>query len=127
MNNVSSIISNEDNLVTSTYSKIGLMYVSDYYYAYNGTGQKNCLTGSGGCLNWMYDSRACSWTMSRHGIYSSGGHLAWRINMDGSVNHGHYDTTQAHLIFPVFYLNSNTGYLDNGNGSQSSPFELMPQ
>ena len=112
---------------------IGLMYVSDYYYAAsptywiyagfsaNGSSQDyRAATGN----NWMYMGYY-DWTISRR---TGDREIAFRVLTDGSiagsglVNGDMYGTIFGG-IRPVFYLKSNVA-LTSGDGSQNSPFRV---
>jgi len=120
--NGSTIYGTEDNWTTVANSKIGLLYLSDYYYAYNGGGTTDCYNNS--CTNWINGTTGtgAKWTMTRYGESNSKYH-AWRINSTGKVVYN--DITFENAVFPVFYLKPNV-YITNpeATGSSTDPFIL---
>jgi len=111
----------EDNTQTTNTSKVGLMYLSDYYYAYNAGGTQNC-NSSPYCVSWMTDTSNATWTMSRYG-YLNGFYTAWYVYTDGGVFRDSLTNTRA--VRPVFYLNQDV-YITNttATGSSTDPFIL---
>jgi len=116
-------------------SKIGLMYVNDYYLSlgetildYAGFKNKEVLK-----TGWMHlsnnDSAILSsttvgplseyeWTMSRYDSYENV-YFAWRVSTNGSVG-----ALEVHTMFsarPVFYLESDVE-LKEGLGTSSEPY-----
>lgn len=116
--------------------KMGLMYVSDYYYAANPTFwsypgfSNNAHPDLNGNYGSVYDYRAAAndnwiymglyeFTMTRlsddnvsvYVIYDSG-------SMHTTLSYGTYDAFR-----PVFYLNSDVEYI-SGSGTQSDPFRI---
>ena len=98
---------------TSSTSKIGLMYASDWGYAIEG------YTGSLGSSssymnkNWLF-SNGCEWTMS---AYSSLEPLL--VNGNGYLNNSNsYD---GYAVRPALYLKSSV-YVVSGSGSESDPY-----
>ena len=114
--NGNSVVDLEIANITSSSSKVGLMYLSDYYYAYN-NGDTNCASSS--CLNWLINTTKGTWTMTRYTSYS-----IWGIDTDGSID-TNWGSTYAAVIRPVIYLTSNV-YISNPNatGSETDPFIL---
>ena len=116
------------NASTATYSaKIGLMYVSDYYYSaspsawtlvgYNsGDATKDYRFSKG--ENWLYGG-GWDWTISRNSDYSD---HAFRVNNDGSVDL-YYVNLNYRGVRPSFNLESSTTYV-SGSGSMSDPVRL---
>ena len=111
---------------TTTYdAKIGLMYVSDYYYSaspsawtlvgYNSDYTKSYASAKG--ENWLYGG-GWDWTISRD---SDGSHNAFRVNYNGNVsnNNVHYNNG----VRPSFSLLSSTTYV-SGSGSMSDPVRI---
>ena len=106
------------NPATSTSTKIGLVYPSDYGYAttdactknlnsYNNTTCKN--------NNWMFKSNYSWWTIAP---YSSNSYSAWRVNSPGDVNN--YSGVHTSCgVRPVLYLKSSVK-LGGGDGSSAS-------
>ena len=105
----------EDNTQTTNTSKIGLMYLSDYYYAYNAGGTTNC--GSTACTNWLTDTSNATWTMSRYG--GSSYYNAWYVSTNGSVDSWNLNDTGA--VRPVFYLSTSVNW-KSGTGASGDPF-----
>ena len=122
---------NKDTSTTVT-SKIGIMYVSDYYYAaskdywtlpgykYDSSNTDNCY----GCTmdyraatndNWLYTGLA-EWT-----IGPSGSGNAFRVNYDGRVDSA--GVVYVDIVCPSFNLTSSVQY-DSGSGSASDPIRL---
>ena len=111
---------------TTTYdAKIGLMYVSDYYYSaspsawtlvgYNSDYTKSYASAKG--ENWLYGG-GWDWTFSRHsdnsdtafGVLNGGG-------VDYNLVYGYYG------VRPSFSLLSSTTYV-SGSGSMSDPVRI---
>ena len=103
---------------TTSTSKIGLMYASDWGYAIEGfTG---VLDSSGSPdyssdKNWLF-SNGYEWTMS---AYSSSGPLyasqrGWLIN---------YSASDGYAVRPVLYLKSNV-YVVSGKGTKVNPYRI---
>ncbi len=126
----SEIVKIEQAWSTTVSAKIGLMYMADYYFAYQKSGL-NC-SGSGQystCkTSWMYISNNDSnpphsyeYTMLRYGQVSNGNYYAWHVRSDGGVG-----TTSLHYTYsvrPVFYLKSDIAI--NGTGTQSDPYMII--
>ena len=121
ISNASAVISYEENVQTSSTSKIGLMYVSDVYYAYNEGGIQNCSSGPY-CLSWMVDTTNIAWTMTNLG-YSKFGYYAARMVYTSGYAH-YYPLNYSYVLYPTFYLNSDVEYTGIGDGSQGSPLQL---
>ena len=111
---------------TTTYdAKIGLMYVSDYYYSaspsawtlvgYNSDYTKSYASAKG--ENWLYGG-GWDWTISRS---SDRSYLAFRVDDYGRVysNYVNY----AIGVRPSFSLLSSTTYV-SGSGSMSDPVRI---
>ena len=112
---------------TTTYdAKIGLMYVSDYYYSaspsawtlvgYNSDYTKSYASAKG--ENWLYGG-GWDWTISRVSGYS---HYAFLV---GSVGYVYYNYVSDGLfgVRPSFSLLSSTTYV-SGSGSMSDPVRI---
>ena len=119
----------ENGWTTTTSAKIGLMYMHDYYYAYQ-SGGLNCSPDgdSATCQTaWIYlwnsgnDSGAPSeyyeWTMSRYGYYS-GYYRACNVLSSGVVDY--FALSSSLAVRPVYYLTSGVTYL-SGTGTASDP------
>ena len=112
---------------TTTYdAKIGLMYVSDYYYSaspsawtlvgYNSDYTKSYASAKG--ENWLYGG-GWDWTISRISDYSDNAffvHSIGRVS-DNLVDNGDYG------VRPSFSLLSSTTYV-SGSGSMSDPVRI---
>ena len=111
---------------TTTYdAKIGLMYVSDYYYSaspsawtlvgYNSDYTKSYASAKG--ENWLYGG-GWDWTISRRSDYSGS---AFYVNNYGYV---YYDLVNFDYgVRPSFSLLSSTTYV-SGSGSMSDPVRI---
>ena len=111
---------------TTTYdAKIGLMYVSDYYYSaspsawtlvgYNSDYTKSYASAKG--ENWLYGG-GWDWTISRYSDFSN---HAFDVNDSGRVD---YDRVNYYFgVRPSFSLLSSTTYV-SGSGSMSDPVRI---
>ena len=115
------------NSSSTTYSaKIGLMYVSDYYYGasptywtypgYNSSGNDYRQATSD---NWLYLGDY-EWTISRD---SSVSHTAFYVEYYGDVSVSYHVNAIFNPVRPVFYLSSLVNYV-SGTGTQSDPFRI---
>ena len=111
---------------TTTYdAKIGLMYVSDYYYSaspsawtlvgYNSDYTKSYASAKG--ENWLYGG-GWDWTISRTSDYS---YYAFYVNDIGNVKHNRVSYNYG--VRPSFSLLSSTTYV-SGSGSMSDPVRI---
>ena len=111
---------------TTTYdAKIGLMYVSDYYYSaspsawtlvgYNSDYTKSYASAKG--ENWLYGG-GWDWTISR---YSGSSDSAFLVHSYGGVNY--YNVGNGDGVRPSFSLLSSTTYV-SGSGSMSDPVRI---
>ena len=111
---------------TTTYdAKIGLMYVSDYYYSaspsawtlvgYNSDYTKSYASAKG--ENWLYGG-GWDWTISRNSDLSDG---AFAVDRGGSVYD--YFVSYGCGVRPSFSLLSSTTYV-SGSGSMSDPVRI---
>ena len=111
---------------TTTYdAKIGLMYVSDYYYSaspsawtlvgYNSDYTKSYASAKG--ENWLYGG-GWEWTISRNSGNSIG---AFYVNDYGGVGSDFVDGSYG--VRPSFSLLSSTTYV-SGSGSMSDPVRI---
>ena len=111
---------------TTTYdAKIGLMYVSDYYYSaspsawtlvgYNSDYTKSYASAKG--ENWLYGG-GWDWTISRHSDTSD---FAFYVYYSGSVFD--YFVGDGFGVRPSFSLLSSTTYV-SGSGSMSDPVRI---
>ena len=111
---------------TTTYdAKIGLMYVSDYYYSaspsawtlvgYNSDYTKSYASAKG--ENWLYGG-GWDWTLSRSSDYSDS---AFRVGDNGYVGGSTVGNDRG--VRPSFSLLSSTTYV-SGSGSMSDPVRI---
>ena len=111
---------------STTYdAKIGLMYVSDYYYAaspsawtlvgYNSDYTKSYASAKG--ENWLYGG-GWDWTISRNSDVSGN---AFLVHYTGYVNYYYVDNYLG--VRPSFSLLSSTTYV-SGSGSMSDPVRI---
>ena len=111
---------------TTTYdAKIGLMYVSDYYYSaspsawtlvgYNSDYTKSYASAKG--ENWLYGG-GWDWTISRNSDYSNN---AFYVSNYGNVYN--YIVYNYYGVRPSFSLLSSTTYV-SGSGSMSDPVRI---
>ena len=111
---------------TTTYdAKIGLMYVSDYYYSaspsawtlvgYNSDYTKSYASAKG--ENWLYGG-GWDWTISRDSDYF---YYAFDVYYNGYVNYNYVDFSYG--VRPSFSLLSSTTYV-SGSGSMSDPVRI---
>ena len=105
--------------------KIGLMYVSDYYYGatntywtYPGSSTSEEDYSSAINENWLYLGDY-EWTISRY-TNTSGGSYA--VLSDGSMGAA-FDVTSSNATRPCFYLTSSTTYV-SGSGTSADPFRI---
>ena len=110
---------NKDASTTVT-SKIGLMYVSDYYYGANPeywtkTGKDDY--GKAINDNWM-SVGLYEWTISRTSDVKD---YAFHVMYAGDVDS--YAITNADVMRPTFFLTSSVQY-DSGDGTISNPIRL---
>ena len=112
---------------TTTYdAKIGLMYVTDYYYGaspsawtlvgYNESDATKDYRFSKG-ENWLYGG-GWDWTISRNSDYSN---FAFYVYNYGNVNNGF--VSNYYGVRPSFNLLSSTTYV-SGSGSMSDPVRV---
>ena len=111
---------------TTTYdAKIGLMYVSDYYYSaspsawtlvgYNLDYTKSYASAKG--ENWLYGG-GWDWTISRT---SDNSDRAFSVNLNGLVDYNRVNYNNG--VRPSFSLLSSTTYV-SGSGSMSDPVRI---
>ena len=111
---------------TTTYdAKIGLMYVSDYYYSaspsawtlvgYNSDYTKSYASAKG--ENWLYGG-GWDWTISRSSDFSN---LAFNVRDYGRVGYDYVSYNYG--VRPSFSLLSSTTYV-SGSGSMSDPVRI---
>ena len=116
----SAIASYEMKSITGETAKLGLMYLSDYFYSSTYGGTTNCYNAT--CnSSWIYNSSYNQWTMSRNGRTNNTGYIAGSIDTFGKTN----NTMVVYSLYysPVFYLNENM-VVSSGNGSFTTPFVI---
>ncbi len=106
-------------------AKIGLMYVSDYYYGaspsawtlmgYNSDATKDYRAATS--TNWLYLG-SYEWTISRFSGYAGS---AFRVDSTGDVDY--YVVTYSYGVRPSFNLESSVKYV-SGSGSMSDPIRV---
>ncbi len=117
-------------------AKIGLMYVSDYYYAaskdywmlpgnkYDNSNSDNCY----GCTmdyraaindNWM-STGLSEWTISRFSDYSD---TAFLVDVDGRVGGVNVGGSNGHAVRPSFSLSSSIKFT-SGEGTAVNPIRV---
>ena len=106
-------------------AKIGLMYVSDYYYGaspsawtlmgYNSDDTKDYRAATS--TNWLYLG-SYEWTISRFSGYAGS---AFRVDSTGDVDY--YVVTYSYGVRPSFNLESSVKYV-SGSGSMSDPIRV---
>lgn len=117
------------NTLNTIYNaKVGLMYVSDYYYGaipeywtYPGFNDNNASYDDYSSAiddNWLY-LNSYMWTISRASRYSNRTFSVW----NGAVN-AISQVSFFKEIHPVFYLNSNVTYV-SGTGTSSDPIRIQ--
>ena len=129
------------NSSSTTYSaKVGLMYVSDYYYGAsptywtypgyttsgypdaNGNYGSSYDYRSAGDHNWMFMGLS-EWTISPSTDYSDIFYNAFFVFSSGYVN-ANWVNFDGIAVRPVFYLNSDVAYA-SGDGSIDNPFRIV--
>ena len=106
---------------STTYdAKIGLMYVSDYYYGASPSAWTTKLSSysSNTSKNWLYLG-SYEWTISRNSDYTS---RAFYVLSTGDVSDGS-TVTESYAARPSFNLLSSTTYV-SGSGSMSDPVRV---
>ena len=111
---------------TTVDKKIGLMYVSDYYYSaspsawtlmgYNSDATKDYRAATS--TNWLYLG-STEWTISRNSGYT---YLAFLVNSAGYVYYSGYVPVSL-AVRPSFNLLSSVKYI-SGSGSMSDPVRI---
>ena len=112
---------------TTTYdAKIGLMYVTDYYYSASPSAWTLIGWNSSDATkdyravkttNWLYLG-SYEWTISRNSVTTNS---AFHVGSLGSV--GGYNVTYSYAVRPSFNLLSSTTYV-SGSGSMSDPVRV---
>jgi len=117
-------------VLPTTAKKISLMYIHDYYYAYQ-SGGLNCSaegTSYSTCKeSWMHlsqtDSGAPSpheWSMTHAGYWSN---YPYNFVIRGTGEIEDYYTTNYYSARPVFYLTTDVKW-SSGSGTSNDPFIL---
>ena len=125
------------NTANTTYNaKIGLMYVSDYYYGANPTywsypgNSSSSHPNTDGNYGEEYDYRAArndnwmqmgatEWTISRRSNVSGS---AFYVGDSGVMGYGYVNSFYA--VRPSFYLESSVE-ISSGDGTQQNPFRIV--
>ncbi len=110
-------------------AKVGLMYVHDYYLAYDNIRNwrdnydKN---------NWLLfvnnedtTGLGSEWLISRRGTGSDGTFWAWNVDATGYQGN-YYINSNSRAVRPTFYLSS-TINVNGGTGSRSNPYMIVPK
>ena len=109
-------------------SKISLMYIHDYVYAYPGGNPGNATNRKNSWIHFQKDgyntSSTYEWLSTRWGMNSVGGvNVHARITIDiGSI--GNYALYSGNGVRPVFYLSSEAKIKDGGDGTKTNPYIL---
>jgi len=119
------IYSTENGWSNTTSAKIGLMYIHDYYYAYNSAGTPGSYSNAKNA--WIHLSKndagapntSREWLLSRQGS-SSSSIYAWYVYEDGKVT---ASSNGSFSVRPVFYLTANQA-IAGGSGSLANPYYL---
>ncbi len=104
-------------------AKIGLLYLSDFYYSYSGSTTTNCFEMSrceGGWLNGHFSQINVEWSIVYFGVGSDGSPGPICIGNDICLM-GSYANTNTFYVRPVFYLSAET-LISSGSGTSSDPF-----
>ncbi len=106
-------------------AKIGLMYLHDYYLAYDN--ERNWRLNYD-TNNWIFvdnnnntASVSYEWTISRVGYQNEGNGTAWSIHLNGQVVSNGFGTRP--IVRPTFYLTTDNK-IKNGIGIIDDPFIL---
>ena len=111
-------------------ARVGLMYISDYYYSGNILGTTNCYRNPAVCQeSWLHFSRNgtfnpsdSEWTMVRNGLSLFGDYNAFGVYSNGNmVNNA---ITASYAVRPVFFLSPET-FISSGAGTSSNPFIIV--
>ena len=96
-------------------AKIGLMYLSDYYYGASASCWSTAGQSYSSCrsVNWL-DLGVDEWTITPDTFY---------ISSNGNVYSSNYQDNYEYAARPTFYLNSNVEY-SSGTGTQSDPYRI---
>ena len=98
-------------------SQIGLMYLSDYFFAENNEGTINCRAS---CTNWLTGSSGSGrqWTITREDA-DRFNPVSWAVDAAGFGIP--LPTKVALTLYPVFYLSSDIK-VTSGSGLSNDPF-----
>ena len=121
-----SVFESESLIKSPDLSKIGLINLSDFYYAYNSGGTQNCNV-SPYCVSWLSKNFSGNmWTISKDNYNTTDSrNLVWYVASNGYISSYWYLLTDELNIFPVFYLDKNV-YMNDTNdlGTINKPFVL---
>ncbi len=120
----------ESNFADNIEAKIGLMYLSDYYYSYATDGSNssntNCYFNNSCmdswinlCNNGKISEGSSEWTIQRYGSDFAGNQYTW-IRCECSYWNVR-ELNSGNEVRPVFYLNSDVR-ISGGRGASSDPF-----
>ena len=130
---VTEMVQKEQGFTTTVSAKIGLMYMADYYFAYQKAGL-NCSGAPGTGVqyskcktSWMHltqnnitisENGIHEWIMTRYGRRDSNTYGGWRVHFGGALDWIPFDYT--HSVRPVFYLIPSIEI--SGSGTITDPF-----
>ena len=119
----------EDDAVTTSKYKIGLMYASEYYYSAQGGGSVNCYRNKTECPSWMFGVTgswnvvAGTWNLTRWGGTNLGsGTQYFATFLEPQKPYISDNLVSMHgMVRPTFYLNTTVTY-QGGSGTIDDPF-----
>lgn len=114
--NATTAVSWEHRTITTSALKIGLINLSDYYYAYTPNGTANCRSSK--CISWLSTGNS-EYSLIR---MAYGTMNPFYISYDGHIGYSYM--TGTYKVRPVFYLNTDVIIL-SGTGTASDPFILQ--
>ncbi|MBQ7031501.1 MAG: hypothetical protein IJN13_03910 [Bacilli bacterium] len=113
----------EENLIDSVNSKIGLMYASDYYLAYDNSiiyynsGESEHNPGS-----WLSAFNSTERLLSYYGYSArNGGFNSYSVICDNSCSMGIYGINEEHSIRPTFFIRADE-LSKGGTGTSADPY-----
>ena len=127
------ILKTEQSSSLKIFSKIGLIYLTDYYYSYTKTGLDcNSVTaGDSKCkTSWINlnindvipPNKLQEWSITRYGLNNgSRYYAAWNISSVGLCNRG--NIVNMNSVRPVFYLIPSIEI--SGSGTQTDPYIIV--
>ena len=117
-------INNSNNKVIDI-MKVGLMYVSDYGYAFSPEYWiiDNSSNGTNSANNWIFakdaDESGWYWTISKN---TNNNYEVFYI-INGRIGNDNTPITSGKHVYPCFYLTSSTEYL-SGSETQTDPIRI---